>query len=247
MSLSKSASRRARGSALRFLRSLAFETLDVREVMANDFAQYDINPGTADSRPGEHTDFVQVGAKLFFSATDATNGRELRFIDTAAPNPTVQLIDVNPGAPDGITFSFNRPAVAVGNRLYFFATDTAHGTEPRWLDATEENPVVHNIDANPGTDGAFNSTNVESGFGVVGTKVFFSAKSGTEPRRLRWIDTTDATEPFTLFPPCRGTWHRVFTAGLPLPERGFFSTDSILRRGTNFVGSMPPKRIPRSI
>lgn len=66
----------------------------------------DINPGSANSAPGN---FAQLGTNLLFAATDATNGRELWISDGTSAGTTL-LSNINPGTANGspaFLYTFN--------------------------------------------------------------------------------------------------------------------------------------------
>lgn len=73
----------------------------------------DINPGAANSSPRW---FAQMGNRLFFAATDATNGNELWSTDGTAQG-TVLVKDIWPGASSGQPTGL----VALGNKFLFSA------------------------------------------------------------------------------------------------------------------------------
>lgn len=149
----------------------------------------DINPGLADSQPGNFQGFVQAGTKLFFAATDATIGRELRWFDTALANPTVHSIDINAGAEDsdpGNSTGFK----LVGNKLYFGARSSSLGQELHWIDTTSPTPTVNSLDIYAGTTNSF--AGFYGGFYAVGAKLYFTAQTAAAGMDLRWIDTNQS-------------------------------------------------------
>ncbi len=114
--------------------------------------------GTTGANPGTYGGFTVVGSKLYFTAFDALNGYELRWIDTALASPVLNTISINPGTASA--FSINRPTAysdglqAVGTKLYFSAFDPIEGEELRWIDTTLAVPVVNTISIAAGATGA---------------------------------------------------------------------------------------------
>lgn len=85
----------------------------------------DINPGTADSRPGQ---FIAFGNTLFFTADDGTHGAELWKSDGTAAG-TVLVKDIFPGA----TGSVPSVLTVAGNTLFFRASDdSTSGGDGLW-------------------------------------------------------------------------------------------------------------------
>ena len=95
----------------------------------------DVNPGAGDSYAGWNGGFTAVGDNLYFSAHDAANGLELRWVDTSAATLTVNTVDLNPGASYSYAGQYGGFA-AVGDKLFFSASDTVSGNELRWIDTT---------------------------------------------------------------------------------------------------------------
>jgi len=149
----------------------------------------DVNAGSGGSNAGLFGGFEAVGTKLYFTAFDPTNGDELRWIDTTQASPTVQTVDINPGS-DSSAAGFDGGFQAVGEKLYFTASDWTYGNEPRWIDTTQAVPSVQTIDVYPGSDGSY--TGDRGGYQAVGLKLYFMAEDPTNGTELRWIDTTQA-------------------------------------------------------
>lgn len=98
----------------------------------------DIAPGSSDSDPRDLTAFRD---RLFFSAFDSANGRELWVSDGTA-NGTTLLRNIAPGATD----SDLRDLTVVGNFLYFSADDAVNGRELWRTDGTANGTtLVRNI------------------------------------------------------------------------------------------------------
>jgi ELWxxDGT repeat protein len=134
---------------------------------------FDINPGTADSFPGELTVF---GGKIYFGAESAAFGDELWVHDPTA-NTTTRLTDINPGTadsgPSGLTI-FN-------GKLYFSARSDTTGRELYVLDPAT-NAVSLVLDINPGT-----GNGSPSGFTEAGGNLYFQANGGTTIGRELYV------------------------------------------------------------
>lgn len=117
----------------------------------------DINPGMAGSTP---YGFVVYRNKLYFIAHTDSLGHELWQSDGTAEG-TVLVKDIHPGVFDGLGPSpyfeeLYGPLVVYKDRLYFRATDTAHGTELWRSDGTEAGTVlVEDIESGAGSSHPF--------------------------------------------------------------------------------------------
>ncbi len=135
----------------------------------------DINP-SGSSSPAE---FVAVGSTVFFSATDATNGREL-WKSNGSTSGTWLVKDINPtgsSAPASLT--------AVNGLLFFTATDGVHGVELWKTDGTQAG-TVQVKDINP--TGSSSPSSLINMNGVL----YFSADDGVHGAELWKSDGTDA-------------------------------------------------------
>src|SRR5262245_25778762 len=106
----------------------------------------DVNPGTANSDPGQ---FVAVGNQLFFTATVAGLGRELWVTDGTAAG-THLVLDINPQRDIGASVT---SPVAFGGKLFFVATNLTNGTELWVSDGTVAGTHVL-VDLVPGAGAA---------------------------------------------------------------------------------------------
>src|SRR5262245_17726309 len=89
-------SRTRRASRERTLRYLELEALAAGTLLAVPAWLKNVNPGTVDSSPGQ---FAEVGATVFFSATDNQHGRELWKTDgTDDGTSLVKDIDLGTGS-----------------------------------------------------------------------------------------------------------------------------------------------------
>ena len=150
----------------------------------------DIEPGSGGSRAGRYGGFVAVGNKLFFTADDGLHGRELRWIDTTLESPTLNTLDIELGSGDSFA-GLHGGFAAVGDRLFFTATNNEFGYEPRWIDATLDEPIVNTIDI---ADGQSDSrAGRHGGYVLVNDKLFFTADDVASGSELRWIDAMAET------------------------------------------------------
>ena len=126
------------------------------------------------------SNFTRIGNKLFFVA-HANNGSELRWIDTADESPRVNTI-IN---HDLLSYSYFGEAEvlrAIGDKLVFNARDVVHGYATRWIDVTENVPIVHTLNDQPCCLSPME-------IGVAGEKVFYS--SDEIGSAIEWIDLSE--------------------------------------------------------
>lgn len=150
----------------------------------------DINP-LGDSSPWQ---FVEMGGKIYFTATTEENGAELWVTDGTEAG-TYLVKDINPHGPNGSEFDSDPSYLTVyNNELYFRATNLITGTELWKSDGTEAGTVlVKNInpeDSNPPAD-----SSEPYGFVEFNGELFFVAEDGSWPPGL-W--KTDGTETGTV-------------------------------------------------
>jgi ELWxxDGT repeat protein len=140
----------------------------------------DLHP-SGDSFPRE---FVVCGDRVFFSADDGSNGRELWGTDGTAAG-TWLVKDIRAG---GLS-SDVRDIVCVGNRVVFRANDGVHGNEIWASDGTAAGTVLLK-DIRPGTTGSDPSEVI-----VFGGRAFFAANDGTNGVEL-WVSDGSANGTF---------------------------------------------------
>ena len=152
----------------------------------------DINPDNSNNGYAPYT-LTEVSGKLFFTANDGVNGRELWVSDGTADG--TQLVkDINPdNSNDGLT-PFNN-LIDVGGKLFFTTDDGITGRELWVSDGTADGTRLVK-DINPA-----NSSDSEGPFGPtpyslteVDGKLFFTADDGRTGDAL-WVSdgTADGT------------------------------------------------------
>ncbi len=147
----------------------------------------DVALDAASSNAGNFGGFIESNNKLFFVATDATNGYELRWIDLSLSNPPVNTLSLVSGSGNAFNNNFN--FTKYNNRVFFTATDATNGTELRWLDASLASPVINTINVAAGSASSLAGAKMI----VVGNKLFFTATDTTNGNELRWIDAGATT------------------------------------------------------
>jgi ELWxxDGT repeat protein len=132
---------------------------------------------------------VSMGALLFFAGADATSGVELWKTDGTADG-TRMVRDVNPGTGGSITPA-TRLVAGADQRLYFAATEPAHGTEMWTSDGTRAGTLLLG-DVRPGAAGSDPAGHF---FGA--DRLYFTADDGTTGREP-WVYVPDSTPPFAV-------------------------------------------------
>jgi ELWxxDGT repeat protein len=135
----------------------------------------DIRPGLEGSSPEA---LVVVNSRVFFSADDGVNGRELWVMDGDVKARLVK--DVRPG-PYGSTPRF---LTRMGGRLFFVADDGMQGPELWVSDGTAKGTMLV-ADIRPGTQGS-----APDMLTVVGSRLYFTADDGARGRELWSSDGT---------------------------------------------------------
>ena len=103
-------------------RALWLESLENRALLSGTPELLkNVNAGTLGSSPGQ---IVEVGATVFFSASDNVHGRELWKTDGTAAG-TALVKDINPGGGS----SYPEYLTDFNGTLFFTANDGVHGTE----------------------------------------------------------------------------------------------------------------------
>jgi ELWxxDGT repeat protein len=137
------------------------------------------------------TDLTALAGKLLFSDDDDMSGWEL-WRSNGTRSGTVMVKDIYPGRRDG-EYDYYRPyssypafLTAVRGKVFFSATDSAHGSELWKSNGTKAGTVLVK-DIRTGDDASAPSNLT----GVAGT-LFFSAKEGVHGRELWASDGTKA-------------------------------------------------------
>ena len=136
-------------------------------------------------------DFAVSGNKLFFFAIDYTHGYELWVSDgtTAGTNLVKDIRQGAMGSYDYNALGFK--ITPMGNKVYFSADDSVHGSELWVSDGTDSGTYMVK-DLYPGSNGSY----PESGYFftksiIFQNKLYFSAYDDTHGRELWVSDGTD--------------------------------------------------------
>ena len=157
----------------------------------------DINPNfrsfaySSDSR-----NLTEFNGKLYFSANDGENGRELWVSDGTAEGSQL-LVDIRPGTSD---YGYNYSSYAYGftefnDKLYFSANDGENGNELWVTDGTAEGTQLL-LDIRPGGNNyGYSYGSYPNGFTEFNDKLYFSANDGETGREL-WVSdgTAEGTQ-----------------------------------------------------
>ena len=137
----------------------------------------DINP-SGDSMP---TDLINYNSKIFFTADDGVNGRELWITDGTE---TKLLKDINPGENGSDISNF----IIFNGKLLFTATDDVNGNELWTSDGTAEGTKLVK-DMYPGSAGSYAFEFIE-----YDNALYFRSEDGVHGTELWKTDgTTDGT------------------------------------------------------
>ena len=140
-------------------------------------------------------DFIEFNDKLYFSANDGENGRELWVTDGTVEG-TQLLVDLNPSMSSyGYSYSSNPSnLVEFNGKLYFSANDGEHGNELWATDGTVEGTQLV-ADIRPGTSSYGNrySSNPDN-LTVVGNELFFAADNGDTGAELFKLTVDDLND-----------------------------------------------------
>jgi len=130
-------------------------------------------------------DLTAVGNTLYFTAPDATNGRELWKSDGTSSG-TVMVKDIRPGTGSS---SWPTELTVIGSTLYIRANDGTNGYELWKSDGTSAGTVMVK-DINSGT--AASSLDSNPNFIAVGNTLYFEANDGTNGNELWKSDGTSS-------------------------------------------------------
>jgi ELWxxDGT repeat protein len=145
-------------------------------------------------RSSNPNDFVEVNNKLYFTANDRVNGREL-WVTNGTENGTKLVADINPGSDSSVS-SYSDSLTEFNNKLLFAANDGVNGRELWVSDGTSAGTKLVK-DINPGNfEGYYgeiypNSSN-PSYFTELNNKLLFTANDGVNGRELWVTDGTSA-------------------------------------------------------
>ncbi|HEX5086971.1 MAG TPA: ELWxxDGT repeat protein [Nocardioides sp.] len=150
----------------------------------------DIYPGGFDSDgyryPNEsYPSFLAtVGGKLYFAATDSTRGREL-WSSNGTKAGTLLVKDIRPGTEGDYPLSSSPSYLtALGDKLFFTATDGVHGEELWRSGGSGSSTVLVKDIANGRAAGS------PSSLTAVGERLFFTALDGVHGKELWKSDGT---------------------------------------------------------
>ena len=146
-------------------------------------------------------DFAKFNDRLYFSADDGENGRELWVSDGTAKG-TQLLADINDGENDlGIAYSsYPQDFAEFNDKLYFSADDGENGDEVWVSDGTTEGTKLL-LDINPGSDDSVYNNSYSANRSSPGNfiefdnKLYFTADDGENGDEL-WVSdgTTEGTK-----------------------------------------------------
>ena len=168
----------------------------VKDINPNVFNGYYGGAYPEGSFPNNLTEFND---KLYFSANDGENGREL-FVTDGTTEGTQLLVDLDPGSSN---YGYNYSSYPAGftefdGKLYFSANDGESGTELFVTDGTAEGTQLL-IDLNPGSSNyGYSYSSSPINFTEFNDKLYFSANDGENGRELFVTDgTTEGTQLLT--------------------------------------------------
>ncbi|BAE52081.1 ELWxxDGT repeat protein [Paramagnetospirillum magneticum] len=151
----------------------------------------EINPGSS-SNP---KDLIVFNGKLFFTATDSTNGRELWVTDgTEAGTQLVK--DIRPGSSDAFNSSYNQFVVCNG-WLYFAANNGTNGAELWRTDGTTANTQMV-TDLWSGSSGGV-STGASQTIAALNNTLYFVGNSSAAGSQLWSYDGTTVSRVHTVW------------------------------------------------
>lgn len=184
---------------------------------------------------------VAMGDKLFFSAYDELNGRELWITDGTSEGTHV-VKDIRPGNASGVAEYFELSAIAVDDVLYFRADDGVSGSELWRSDGTESGTtLVKDIQGGPNGSGP-------GMFAQVDGMLFFTAFTGSQLWRSNGSAAgTQLVRSFTVVTWLYGHQGTLFFAGDPdntgqelWRSNGTFNTTERVKDLNGVVGASLP-------
>lgn len=125
---------------------------------------------------------ISANNKLFFSAYDTINGRELWCTDGTIAG-TIMVKDINAGISNGITDYFDLTSYVLNGILFFRANDGSTGIELWRSDGTASGTYLVK-DISPGA-----SSSGPGGFASVGNILYFTANVGSQLWRSDGTDS----------------------------------------------------------
>ncbi|MBE9048757.1 hypothetical protein IQ255_31025 [Pleurocapsales cyanobacterium LEGE 10410] len=148
----------------------------------------DINPGSGDSSNRfNFINFIEFNDKLYFTADDGENGREL-WVSDGTTAGTQLLKDINPGSASSASYSPENFTV-FNDQLYFTAEDGENGEELWVSDGTTDGTRLV-ADINPGSNNFGGSS--PGNLTVFNGELYFGATDGENGRELWVSDGTTA-------------------------------------------------------
>jgi ELWxxDGT repeat protein len=137
----------------------------------------DINPSSfyGNPRSSDPQNLIVLNNKLYFTAGDGVNGKEL-WVTDGTSSGTQLVKDINSGNEYSSSYANN--FISFNNKLYFVAGDGVSGRELWVSDGTTAGTQLV-TDLNPGSNGS-DPRNLT----VVGNELFFSAGNGTTGTEL---------------------------------------------------------------
>jgi len=144
----------------------------------------DLWPGPAASDP---TEIVAIGDRVFFIANDGVHGRELWVSGGEDGTKLVNDLNRGPGSSVPVRRLGSR-MIALGEKLYFGATDGGRGVELWRSDGTAAGTrLVQDINPGPGSSTPENFT-------VAGPCLYFSATDGEHGFELWTLQVAPSAE-----------------------------------------------------
>lgn len=135
--------------------------------------------------------FNAIGSNLYFNASDGIHGNEL-WISNGTASGTRMVKDINPKGNSNIGRTITSPTIsgAWGSKLYFTATDGAHGNELWTSDGTSTGTKMVK-DINPKGDSDITDPT------VIGKRLYFTADDGIHGNEL-WVSDGTARGTYML-------------------------------------------------